>query len=163
VNESIARWPKLGEELDADLHYRNGGNLVLAESDSEAERLAAFVRTQHRKGFADVRLVDRSEVQELVPGVGSQIVAGSYSPADGQADSVSVTRAFAAAAERHGATYWLRTACDSILARESRVIGARTSRGDVEAETVVLAAGPSAIDSRQRSVSVFRFELKQCR
>ena len=141
ANESIARWPSLGEELGADLHYRSGGNLMLAENDSQAERIAAFVRAQHRKGFTDVRLIDRSEVHQLVPGIGSQIVAGSYSPPDGQADSVSVTRAFAAAAQRHGATYWLRTACDAILARESRVIGARTSRGDVEAETVVLAAG----------------------
>jgi len=139
--ESIARWPSLGAELDADLHYRNGGNLLLAENDSEAERLARFVRAQHKKGFTDVRLVDRIEVNQLLPGVGSQVVAGSYSPADGQADAASTTRAFAAAAERHGATYWLRTECDSILARESRVIGARTSRGDVEAETVILAAG----------------------
>jgi sarcosine oxidase subunit beta len=139
--ESIARWPMLGAELDADLHYRSGGNLLLAENDSEAERLARFVRAQNKKGFTDVRLVDRIEVHQLVPGVGSQVVAGSCSPADGQADSVSTTRAFAAAAERYGATYWLRTECDAILARESRVIGARTSRGDVEAETVILAAG----------------------
>jgi sarcosine oxidase subunit beta len=139
--ESIARWPTLGAELDADLHYRSGGNLLLAENDSEAERLARFVRAQHKKGFTDVRLVDRIEVQQRVPGVGSRVVAGSYSPADGQADSVSTTRAFAAAAKRHGATYWLRTECDAILASESRVIGARTSRGDVEAESVILAAG----------------------
>ncbi len=139
--ESIARWPTLGDELGADLHYRNGGNLMLAENDSEAERLAAFVRAQHKKGFTDVRLVDRIEVQQLVAGIASQVVAGSYSPADGQADSVSTTRAFAAAAERYGATYWLRTECDSILARESQVIGARTSRGEVRANTVVLAAG----------------------
>jgi sarcosine oxidase subunit beta len=141
ATESIARWPVLGAELDADLHYRSGGNLLLAENDSEAERLARFVRAQHKKGFTDVRLVDRIEVQQLVPGIGSQVVAGSYSPADGQADSVSTTRAFATAAERYGATYWLRTECDSILARESRVIGVGTSRGDVAAETVILAAG----------------------
>ena len=139
--ESSARWPTLGAELGADLHYRNGGNLMLAENDSEAERLATFVRAQHRKGFTDVRLVDRIEVQQLVPEVGSQVVAGSYSPIDGQADSVLATRAFAAGAELYGATYWLRTECDSLLARESRVVGARTSRGDVAAETIVLAAG----------------------
>jgi sarcosine oxidase subunit beta len=155
--ESIARWPMLGAELDADLHYDNGGNLLLAENDSEAERLARFVRAQHKKGFTDVRLVDRIEVRQVLPGVGAQVVAGSYSPADGQANSASTTRAFAAAAQRHGATYLLRTECDAILARESRVIGARTPRGDVEAETVILAAG--ALSNRIAATVGLKFPI----
>ena len=30
ASEAIARWPTLSEELEADLHYRQGGNLLLA-------------------------------------------------------------------------------------------------------------------------------------
>src|SRR5215510_9124774 len=80
--EAIARWPTLEQELHADLHYRQGGNLLLAESDAEAELLAVFVREQHALGFRDVRLLDRPAVRALVPAVGQQAVAGSYSPAD---------------------------------------------------------------------------------
>ena len=36
ANEAIQRWPTLTAELEADLHYRQGGQLLLAESDSEA-------------------------------------------------------------------------------------------------------------------------------
>ncbi len=95
--EAIQRWKTLAEELQADLHYRSGGNLLLAESDAEAEQLATFVQRQQELGFTDVRLLDRQETRALVPGLNEQVLAGSYSPADGQADPVRTTRAFAAA------------------------------------------------------------------
>ncbi len=44
AREAIARWPALAEELDADLRYRRGGHLLLAEHDGEADHLRAFVR-----------------------------------------------------------------------------------------------------------------------
>jgi sarcosine oxidase subunit beta len=141
ASAAIARWPTLEHELQADLHYRQGGNLLLAESDAEADSLSAFVQEQQALGFTNVRLLDRDDVRALVPGVGDQIVAGSYSPADGQADPARTTRAFAAAAQRHGASYWLETECMALRISGSRVVGVRTARGDVSAETVVLAAG----------------------
>ena len=86
ASEAIARWPSLSAELEADLHYRQGGNLLVAETENEADGLADFVREQHRMGFTDVRLLDRQEIHELAPALSQHIVAGSYSPADGQAD-----------------------------------------------------------------------------
>src|SRR5688572_425975 len=139
--EAIARWPSLEQELQADLHYRQGGNLLLAESDAEAEQLAAFVREQHALGFGDVQLLDRAALRALIPGLAQQVLAGSSSPADGQADPARTTRAFAAAAQRHGAIYWTETACTALHIQGTRVIGAATARGDVAAETTVLAAG----------------------
>ncbi len=139
--EAIARWPTLEEELDSDVRCRQDGNLLLAENDAEAERLVTFVQQQHAMGFADVRLVNRDEVRALVPGIGAQVIAGSYSPADGQADPALTTRAFAAAAQRLGAIYWTQTTCHALLTSGSQVTGARTSRADVVAEKVVLAAG----------------------
>ena len=38
--EAIERWRTLEQELEADLHYRQGGNLLLAESDTEANQLS---------------------------------------------------------------------------------------------------------------------------
>jgi sarcosine oxidase subunit beta len=67
--ESSARWNTLKQELEANLEYRRGGNLMLAESDAHAQRLTAFVERQHRNGLRDVVLVDRKQVCELVPGV----------------------------------------------------------------------------------------------
>ena len=139
--EAIERWHTLEQELEADMHYRQGGNLLLAESEAEAAQLEAHVQHQHDLGFVDVRLVDRQEALALVPGLSERVVAGSFSPGDGQADPALTTRAFAQAAQRHGATYWTGTACHGLLTHNNRVVGAQTERGEVQAGQVVLAAG----------------------
>ena len=139
--EAIERWKTLEQELEADLHYRRGGNLLLAESDAEADKLVKFVDHQHEIGFADVRLVDRKEALSLVPGLNDRIVAGSFSPIDGQADPVLTTRAFAIAALRHGAIYWTGTSTSSFTVHQDHVKSVQTERGKVNAEHIVLAAG----------------------
>ena len=141
ASEAIARWPALSEELAADLHYRQGGQLLLAENDSEAEQVAAYVQQQHDVGFSDIQLINRAEALELVPCLNGQVIAGSYSPADGQASPPHTTRAFAGATQRHGGTYWTNTAALSLITHASRVTGVRTTQGDIEAQHIVLAAG----------------------
>jgi len=139
--EAIERWKTLEQELEADLRYRRSGNLLLAESYAQAEQLSKFVDHQHELGFADVRLVDRDEALSLVPGLNDRVVTGSYSPSDGQADPVLTTRAFASAAQRHGAIYWTDTCTSGFLIHNERIVGALTERGEVQADHIVLAAG----------------------
>jgi sarcosine oxidase subunit beta len=144
ASAAIARWPSLEQELEADLHYRQGGNLLVAESAEEADELTRFVQLQQHYGFTDVRLLDRQEIRELVPGLNKGVLAGSYSVHDGQADPARTTRAFANAAIRHGATYWTETRALALLGSDGRVGGARVVRSDIEeieAGHVVLAAG----------------------
>ncbi len=86
--EAIQRWKTLEQELEADLGYRRGGNLLLAESDVEANYLSKFVDQQLEMGFANVQLIDRKEALSIVPGLNERVVAGSYSSDDGQADPV---------------------------------------------------------------------------
>src|SRR5258708_14584842 len=141
ASEAIALWHTLEAELEADMQYRHGGQLLLAESEAEADEIAEFVARQDALGFGDVRLVDRREALELAPGLNERVRAGSYSPADGQADPLRTTHAFVAAAERLGAEYWTGTACQALLRTGARVSGVATERGDVLAEQLVLAAG----------------------
>src|SRR5437660_1311345 len=141
ASEAIARWPTLSEELAADLHYRQGGNLLLAENDEEAAQLVDFVREQHVHGFHDVCLLDRKATHEVAPALDAHISASSYSPADGQADPPLTTRAFAAAAQRHGAVYWQHATVRRLLVARQRIVGVETDRGPVEVAHVVLAAG----------------------
>jgi sarcosine oxidase subunit beta len=138
---AIARWPTLADELDADLQYCQGGHLLLAENDTEAEHLQTQVARQRELGFADLSFVDRREAFRLVPGLGEQVVAGSFSPASGHANPRLTTRAFATAAQRLGAIYWTGTECLALHRAGDRIVGAPTARGAVRAEQVVLAAG----------------------
>jgi sarcosine oxidase, subunit beta len=141
ASEAIDRWRTLEVELDADLSYRRDGNLRVAESDAEAEVIAAFVREQNAMGFTDVQLVDRAEAFEIVPGLNDKVVAGSYSPEDGHANPPATAKAFAAAAQRHGAAYRNGMDVTALVARGGRVVGVQTSGGVIEADAVVLAAG----------------------
>jgi len=141
ASAAIERWPTLADELETDLQYRQGGHLLLAENAAEAERLQALVQRQHELGFADVCFVDRQDVFSLVPGLGEQVVAGSFSPSDGQANPALTTSAFANAAKRHGAVYWTSAECLALDRIADRVVGALTGRGIVQAKQVVLAAG----------------------
>jgi glycine/D-amino acid oxidase-like deaminating enzyme len=138
---AIARWPELAGELDADLQYRQGGHLMLAESEDEAERLEIFVQGQRELGFADVSFLDRKEVLELAPGLGEQVVAGGFSTTSGQANPRLTARAFADAAKQHGAIYWISTECFALQRVADRIVGAVTDRGFVQAKQVVLEAG----------------------
>ncbi|MGI9058255.1 MAG: NAD(P)/FAD-dependent oxidoreductase [Ktedonobacteraceae bacterium] len=141
ASEAIARWPTLEQELEADVHYRQGGNLLLAESEAEAQQIVQFVQEQQAMGFSDVRLVDRSEALQIVPDLNDQVVAGSFSPADGQADPALTTRAFAAAAQRLGTSYQFGTTALSLLTSGTHVTGVQTDHGDIYAQHIVLAAG----------------------
>jgi sarcosine oxidase, subunit beta len=141
ASEAIKRWKTLEQELEADIGYRRGGNLLLAESDIEGNYLSTFVDQQHEMGFTDVRLVDRKEALALVPGLHERVVAGSYSPQDGQADPILTTRAFAGAAQRYGASYWTGVYASRLLKQKHHIEGAETERGNVKAAHVILAAG----------------------
>lgn len=141
ASEAITRWQTLEEELESSAGYRQGGNLLLAEGEQEAEQLTTFVHEQQQHGFHDVRLIDRREALELVPGLNQRVLAGSYSPRDGQADPVKTVHAFVAAATRHGAVYRSHTLVQSLVMRQSRVVGVRVDDEVIEAGHVVLAAG----------------------
>ena len=139
--EAIERWRTLEEELGADLHYRRDGNLKVAESDDEAETITEFVRHQQAMGFDEVRLIDRNEAYEIVPGLNDRVTAGSYAASDGHANPPATARAFAAAAERNGATYRNGIEVTGLVADGSRITGVRTSEGTFSGDAVVLAAG----------------------
>jgi sarcosine oxidase, subunit beta len=83
ASAAIARWPSLEQELDADLHYRQGGNLLVAESYEEADELARFVQLQQQNGFADVQLLDGQELHELVPGLSEGVLLSVTGPHTG--------------------------------------------------------------------------------
>jgi len=139
--EAIQRWKTLEQELEADIGYRRGGNLLLAESDIEINHIHTFVNQQHEMGFIDVQIVDRKEALSIVPGLNERVVAGSYSPDDGQADPILTTRAFALAAQRYGASYWTGVYTTSLFMHHNHIEGANTERGDVKAAHIILTAG----------------------
>ncbi|MGZ3629965.1 MAG: NAD(P)/FAD-dependent oxidoreductase [Ktedonobacteraceae bacterium] len=141
ASEAIELWKTLEQELETEVGYRQSGNLLLAENDIEVNFLSKFVDQQHGMGFEDVKFVDRNDVLSIVPGLNDRVLAGSYSPNDGQADPVLTTRAFAKAAQRLGTRYWTGVSSTRLLKQNDHIVGAQTDRGDVKAVHVILAGG----------------------
>jgi sarcosine oxidase subunit beta len=133
-------WPGLSEELGADLDYHQDGHLTLVEYETDLPALEQRVRDQRKDGL-DVRMLYGDEVREVAPAVGEQVIAGAFCPTDGHANPIWTTKAFAAAAQREGATLLERTPATGILTDSGRVTGVATPGGVISTGWVVNAAG----------------------
>ncbi len=137
---SIAKWERLEEELGADLHYRREGHVTVTENPDEVDSFHPWMDDQRALGL-EIDLVEGDDLRELIPGIAPQVVAGAYSPADGHANPILTTQAFANAAARFGATLRPHTTVTAIERRGGKVIGVATDDGSVSCDLVVLAAG----------------------
>src|SRR5262245_1936054 len=91
----------------------------------------------------DVRQLDAAAIRDLVPGI--EIRDGSvaaFEPGGAAVDPVATVRAFAALAREKGAITRLGSAARGFLRAGARVVGVSTDEESIEAETVVVAAGP---------------------
>jgi sarcosine oxidase, subunit beta len=138
---AVARWQQLGEELGADVEYRQGGNLRLARSPDEVPVIEKIVEEQRALGLDLTFLPDNAAVREIAPAIAESVLATSYCPTDGHANPIATVQAFANAAERHGAKLRTETTATAIDVGGGRVRGVRATSGDFAADVVVVAAG----------------------
>jgi sarcosine oxidase subunit beta len=137
---ATVRWATLEEELGADIHYRRGGHLTLTETEQERDALAASVERQRAAGL-DLVMVEGADLRELAPAVSPRAIAGSYSREDGHANPGMTTKAFAAAAARHGAEIRTGVTVLGLEVSGGGVVGVRTDEGLLAADVTILAAG----------------------
>jgi sarcosine oxidase subunit beta len=139
ARESIELWRRLGDEVDCELGF--GGNIYLCDDPAELPTLRALVEEAHGAGLTEVRLLDREQAQEVLPHATGPFAAAMWSPYDGQCDPAKSTRAFAARATAGGVTTLEDTLALRIVERDGSVRGLETSRGFIEAATVVVTGG----------------------
>lgn len=139
---AIARWSGLDEELDAETGYRRHGNLRLARTEAEVEIIRDLVVEQRKLGLEIDYLGDNAAVRAIAPAIAPSVLAASYCPGDGHADPVPATRAFAAAAMRHGAVIRDGVGIRALVYSGDTVTGVETIEGEiVSAERVIVATG----------------------
>lgn len=137
---AIARWPDLSRELEADLHYRQDGNLTLIEREEDLPALERRVEAERAKGL-DIRLLHRDELRAVAPGLAPSVIAGSWCPTDGHAMPILTTKAFARAAQLLGTTLYEQTTVTGISRASGRVVGVETSSGTIPCGWALNAAG----------------------
>ena len=138
---AVRRWEQLADELGTDVGYRQEGNLRLARTPDEVPVIEALVREQRAQGLEVTFLEGNAAVRAVAPALAETIVAASHCPSDGHADPVATVRAFAAAAQRHGAVIRTDTRVIGLDVAGGRVRGVHTNAGPLAADAVIIAAG----------------------
>ena len=138
---AVQRWQVLGDELGADVSYRQEGNLRLARTPEEADFIANMVDEQRSLDLDLDFLPDTKSVKAVAPALSDDILAASLCLTDGHANPTATVQAFAAAAERYGATILTETTVTGIDVSGGRVTGVQTTAGKIAADMVVIAAG----------------------
>ena len=133
-------WQGLEAELQADLEWIQGGNLVLAYDDKRLEQFEQWLPQAKEHGL-ETRLLTAQQLRQLVPAVKPKILGAMFTPSDGQAEPQKVCPAFQQAARKQGARFVTGCAVKGIELQNGAVSGVYTERGHIQASTVVCAAG----------------------
>ena len=132
---------ELEDQTGIDVHLRPTGSLTLAETEDRLQELryAAAIARHHG---TEARLLEPSEVTDVWPLASADGLVGAlHQPGDATVNPGYAALALAKGAYYRGVTIREGVSVTGILMGGRTVVGVRTDRGDVEAETVVLACG----------------------
>ena len=130
----------LPDELGADFGLRTEGGLIYIDREEQLPIMEAFV-AQRRADGVDIRLLDGHEARALAPILPDTIIGATYCPLDAQMESRRYVRAFASAAQRHGATIHEGRAVRALTRDGDRIREVVTDAGTFTPGRVVVAAG----------------------
>jgi len=131
------------ELLGIDSGFVPQGYFMPCFDDAEVEQAKDRIAMQQGLGL-DVRWVDPDEFDDLNPAMArGQTMGGSYAPGDGYIDPPRNVLAYTAALVRSNVSVAERTSFVGLIRRGDRVVGVRTTAGDIATERVVLTGGPT--------------------
>jgi sarcosine oxidase subunit beta len=142
VAESVEVFGDFAELTGQGVHdprLRPQGYLWLTTSEEGAARQRGMVEAQRGWGLADVDVLEADEVRRRFPYVSADVVQARFRREDGFLDPKAITMGFL---EGSGAALMVGCDVDGLDPRGDRPVEVRTSVGVVEADAVVIAAGP---------------------
>lgn len=137
-------WLQIGDELGVDLDVKLAGGLLVATTEAQMRQIEAKAQIERSFGVP-IEILDRESLRDVAPYLADDAIGGGFCPAEGKANPLLATPAFASAAQRHGAAILTRTRINALEAVNGgyRV---QTGSGIIEASRVVNAAGAAAAD-----------------
>lgn len=134
-------WRHLDRELTGELPVRWGGSIEWYSDKSRAEQLRDEVRRHSAWGYP-ASMVDIAALRVLEPHIEFDEVAGaSYSEDEGHVDPVGAVMVLMAHAAKNGAQIEPSTEVTGVDLRNDRLRAVRTTKGDIEADVLVIACG----------------------
>jgi glycine cleavage system aminomethyltransferase T/glycine/D-amino acid oxidase-like deaminating enzyme len=133
--ESVRQYKDLGVLIEC-------GGIEIARTDERMQELTRRVASAEAWGIEPVSLLTPAEVRELVPFIDETLILGGfYTPSAGVVDSLRAATIMRERAQEAGLTVAANTEVLGIDVVGGRVRAVRTTKGDVEAERVVIACG----------------------
>lgn len=137
---SLRLWHDLSSLIGDDATFVQSGQLQIAETPQELEKLRARVADLNALGFEHEVIVDAKQVREIAPRLAPHVVGGIWVKDDGYAVPYRAVTAFRRAAQRFGARFHEGTPALSIRHAGDRW-QVTTSRGVFCAPWLINAAG----------------------
>lgn len=126
---------------DIDVEFWQGGYLIGAQNETEAERFKANVELQNSLGIDSVYL-SPAEAGEMMPHLDTtKIKAATFCGRDGHLNPFRTVQSFCEAATRLGVAIEKNTTVTGIKTYAGRVTGVVTDKDEIESPIVVNAAG----------------------
>jgi sarcosine oxidase subunit beta len=133
------------EEIGVDSGYRPYGYLFIARSEQAMTQLRRANELQRACGLAEARVIDADEVRAINPAVEDDAIAGgTFCPTDGFIRAMKILGGYSAAAQRNGVRFEFGVTVHGMRIENDRIVALETSRGDIEGDIFVNAAGPWA-------------------
>ena len=153
-NEMWRRWLR---ELEVPVRWC--GSLVAAIEDHQVDHIYELLERGRRNGVPGLAFLDGDEARRLEPLLSERVRAALWAPTAGVVAVHELLYALAENVVDNGAVIHLRTRVTGIRVENGEVKGVETSRGFIEAEWVINAAGLYA-DEVSRMAGIDKFEIK---
>jgi glycine/D-amino acid oxidase-like deaminating enzyme len=144
--QAVGYWPELASRLASetgiDVGLTQNGGLYLSRSpEAFAQRAGDLATVKSRfPGDYDFEMLDNAEIRKRVPNIGPEVVGGSYSPYDGQANPLRLLHALHRAYLKRGGRVLSTGGVTDIAVKDGKYF-LETAAGQVVAQRIVLAAG----------------------
>jgi glycine cleavage system aminomethyltransferase T/glycine/D-amino acid oxidase-like deaminating enzyme len=140
-DRSATMYARMEAETGLPTGWVENGSLSIART---ADRMTQLRRAAGLAGYYGVAIheVGVREIEELWPLVATDdLIGGVWLPNDGIVHPLSLVRAIAEGARRHGASIHEGVAVTELTGSGHAVTGVRTNQSDIAVETVVLCTG----------------------
>jgi sarcosine oxidase subunit beta len=142
--ESLRIFSTWKERTGTEIGWRMGGYCFPTYREQDEELFTSMLPLQHKCGLK-IDWVDPDGIKKAIPGINANgLRGGTLSIEDGQASPLLFASSLAAECKNLGVKFQLGESIEELLMKNHHVVGVKTDKGIIPADSVLNAAGTRA-------------------
>ena len=125
---------------ELDVPFKRIGAILPAINQEQLEKLPALKEKAFKNRVYDIEYMSREKILEIEPNLNPDVLGGLYIPRESIIDPFLFVVGMAENAQQNGVDFLLNAEVTDIMTENGRVIGARTTAGDISATYIINAA-----------------------